>query len=30
LCGFAAMGVFAILSWRQEMGRWSRLPAPQL
>jgi len=27
LCGFAAMGFFAILSWRQEMRRWSRLPA---
>ncbi|MBN1137118.1 MAG: carotenoid biosynthesis protein [Anaerolineae bacterium] len=30
LCGFVAMGVFAILSWRQEMRRWSRLPALQL
>jgi len=30
LCGFATMGVFAILGWRQEMRRWSRLPAPQL
>jgi len=30
LCGFAAMGVFAILGWRQEMRRWSRLSALQL
>ena len=30
LCGFAAMGVLTVLGWRQEMKRWSRLPALQL
>lgn len=30
LCGFTAMGGFAILGWRQEMRRWSRLPDLQL
>jgi len=30
LCGFVAMGTLVILGWRQEMRRWSRLPAPQL
>lgn len=30
LCGFAAMGGFAILGWRREMRRWPRLPDLQL